>query len=77
MKGSTGPLLPAILKLGSLVVISAKWPAVTILNQSLKIGHLEANNPLDLVWLNFTKIDPSRSGKENILVITDACIYKV
>ena len=38
----------------------------------LKIGHLEADNPLDLVCLDFTKIDPSKIGKENILVITDA-----
>ena len=37
-----------------------------------KIGHLEANNPLDLVCLDFTKIDPSKSGKENVLIITDA-----
>ena len=37
-----------------------------------KIGHLEANNPLDLVCLDFTKIDPSKSGKENILFITNA-----
>ena len=29
-----------------------------------KIGHLEANNPLDLVCLDFTKVDPSKSGKE-------------
>ena len=37
-----------------------------------KIGHLKVNNPLDLVCLDFTKIDPSKSGKENVLVITDA-----
>ena len=37
-----------------------------------KIGHLEAHNPLDLVCLDFTKIDPSKTGKENILVIIDA-----
>ena len=37
-----------------------------------KIGHLEAHNPLDLVCLDFTKTDPSKTGKENILVITDA-----
>ena len=37
-----------------------------------KIGHLEAHNPLDLVCLDFTKIDPSKPGKENVLVITDA-----
>ena len=37
-----------------------------------KIGHLEAHNPLDLVCLDFTKIDLSKTGKENVLVITDA-----
>ena len=37
-----------------------------------KIGHLEAHNPLDLVCLDFTKINPSKTGKENILVITGA-----
>ena len=36
-----------------------------------KIGHLKANNPLDLVCLDFTKIDPSKLGKENALIITD------
>ena len=36
------------------------------------IGHLEAHNPLDLVCLDFTKVDPSKTGKENVLVITDA-----
>ena len=36
------------------------------------ISHLEAHNPLDLVCLDFTKIDPSKTGKENVLVITDA-----
>ena len=36
-----------------------------------KIGHLEAHNPLDLVCLDLTKIDPSKTGKENIPVITD------
>ena len=37
-----------------------------------KIGHLEAHNPLDLVCLDFTKVDLSKTGKENVLVITDA-----
>ena len=32
---------------------------------------MEAHNPLDLVCLDFTKIDPSKTGKENVLVITD------
>ena len=35
-------------------------------------GLLVANNPLDLLCINFLKIDPSRDGKENILVLTDA-----
>ena len=29
-----------------------------------KISHLESHNPLDLVCLDFTKIDPSKTGKE-------------
>ena len=37
-----------------------------------KIGHLQSNNPMDLLCLDFTKIDPSRTGKENVLVMTDA-----
>ena len=37
-----------------------------------KIGHLESNNPMDLPCLDFTKIDPSRTGKENVLIMTDA-----
>ena len=37
-----------------------------------KIGHLEAHSPLDLVCLDFTKIDPSKTGKENVLIITNA-----
>ena len=32
-----------------------------------KIGHLEAHNPLDLVCLDFTKIDPSKTGKKTFL----------
>ena len=27
---------------------------------------------MDLLCINFTKVDPSKSGKENILVLTDA-----
>ena len=37
-----------------------------------KIGQLESNNPLDLLCLDFTKVDPSKTGKENVLVMTDA-----
>ena len=35
-------------------------------------GSLVANNPLDLLCIDFSKVDPSRDGKENILVLTDA-----
>ena len=35
-------------------------------------GLLDANNPLDLLCIDFMKVDPSRDGKENILVLTDA-----
>ena len=37
-----------------------------------KISHLEYNNLMDLLCLDFMKIDPSRTGEENVLVITDA-----
>ena len=37
-----------------------------------KIGHLESNNPMDFLCLDFTKIDTLTTGKENVLVITDA-----
>ena len=33
---------------------------------------LVANNPLNLLCIDFLKVDPSRDGKENILVLTDA-----
>ena len=38
----------------------------------VKRKHLKDNNPLDLVCLDFTKIDTSKMGKENVLIITDA-----
>ena len=31
-----------------------------------------ANNPMDLVCIDFTKVDPLKDGKENILVLTEA-----
>ena len=31
-----------------------------------------AHNPMDLMCVDFTKIDPLKDGKENILVLTDA-----
>ena len=35
-------------------------------------GLLVANNPLDLLCIDFLKVDPSRNGKESILVLTAA-----
>ena len=37
-----------------------------------KLGTIIADNPMDLLCINFTKVDPLKSGKENILVLTDA-----
>ena len=37
-------------------------------------GLLVANNPLDLLCIDFLKVDQSRDGKEDILVMTDAFI---
>ena len=37
-----------------------------------KPGTTIANNPMDLLCIDFTKVDPSKSSKENILVLTDA-----
>ena len=31
-----------------------------------------ANSPMELVCIDFTKVDPSKDSKENILVLTDA-----
>ena len=38
------------------------------------MGHYvgpKANGPLDLLCVDFTKMDPSRDGKEDVLVLTD------
>ena len=35
-------------------------------------GVIIANNPMDLMCIDFTKVDPSKDGKENILVLPDA-----
>ena len=35
-------------------------------------GSIIANGPLDLLCVDFTTMDPSRDGKENVLVLTDA-----
>ena len=35
-------------------------------------GSIIANNPMDLLCIDFMKVDPSKDGKENVLVMTDA-----
>ena len=35
-------------------------------------GNLVANQPLELLCIDFTEADQSKGGKENILVLTDA-----
>ena len=35
------------------------------------MGSIVAHNPLDLLCIDFTKVDPSKDGKENTLVLTD------
>ena len=34
-------------------------------------GVIIANNPMDLMCVALTKVDPSKDGKENVLVLTD------
>ena len=36
-----------------------------------KPGKIIVNNPMDLLCFDFTKVDPSKGSKENILVLTD------
>ena len=40
-------------------------------DQKTKPGSIIANNPMDLLCIDFTKVDPSKGSKENILVLTD------
>ena len=35
-------------------------------------GSIFADNPIDLLCIDFMKVDPSKDGKENALVMTDA-----
>ena len=46
----------------------AKGPYV---GPKTKPGSIIANGPLDLLCVDFTAMDPSRYGKENVLVLTD------
>ena len=47
----------------------AKGPYV---GPKTQLGSIVANGPLDLLCVYFTTMDPSRDGKENVLVLTDA-----
>ena len=40
------------------------------------LGKIIGNNPMDLICINFTKVDPSKSGNENILS-PDRCLYQI
>ena len=57
---------------GSINVGIAKSQKAIITPPKPKFGHRITHNPLDLVCLDFTKVDPSKGGKENVLVMTDA-----
>ena len=56
---------------GCLVAHAVKW-----LREPTQILNLKSGNwspiTLDLLCLDFTKVDPSKTGKENVLVMTDA-----
>ena len=47
-------------------------PRVCYVGPKAKPGSIIANRPLDPLCIDFTKMDPSRDGKENALVLTDA-----
>ena len=56
----------------SLIVIGAILLKVIIQVHKHNRGCLLQIIPLDLLCIDFTKDDPSRDSKENILVLTDA-----
>ena len=35
-------------------------------------GSIVASDPMDLLLVHFMKLDPSKNGKENVLVMTDS-----
>ena len=42
----------------------------------MKPGSIIANEPFDLQCVNLTKMDPSRDGKEDVLVLT-VCLFQI
>ena len=63
-----------MLKIGLLTAVVVQIARGNYNQPKPKIGHLEAHNPLDLVCLDFTKIDPSknRQGKRSSYY---RCVY--
>ena len=53
-------------------VAKGHYTGPVVLQIHTQQGSLVANDPLDLLCIDFLKVDPSRDGKENILVLTDA-----
>ena len=39
---------------------------------TIKMGHLLATRPLEIIAIDFTILEPASDGKENVLVITEA-----
>ena len=39
---------------------------------NIKLGFIIVNNPMDLLCIDFTKMNPSKNSKENILIMTNA-----
>ena len=55
-------------------VTNCQWCIVTkgrYTGSHTQQGLSVANNPLDLLCIGFLKVDPSKMGKENVLVLTD------
>ena len=69
VKGSIGLPWLQMLLTGFPNAAVVRWPKG--ITPRPKIGHLESNNPMDLLCLDFTKIDPPRTSKRNVLIMTD------
>ena len=52
-------------------VKDVSFPRVTIQSPIAQQGSLTAQQPLELLCIDFTKADIAKGGKENILVLTD------
>ena len=52
--------------------IDARKPRVLIMILMLKQGSIITSSPMNLLCLDITTRDPSKDGKENVIVMTDA-----